>query len=181
MFISLLYHIPSKIEKKTKNCKEFNAWFYYHLLCFFSIQIKEEVFLETSLRWVRRLGEIIQWMISAILEVPWLSFGPKVPKLPSARNNLVSSTFLTAESFRSTWMTPKIKVIIWNIASYFMLKMVCLHSKRNTKCVPFILLSYNLLFWGSWYDRNNRPVLQSFFSHHWLYLRLQHLSLGRWS
>ena len=36
------------------------------------------------------LGEIIQWMISAIQEVP---------KLPSARNNLVSSTFLTAENF----------------------------------------------------------------------------------
>ena len=166
MFIPLLYHIPSKIEKKTKNCEEFNAWFYYHLLHFsFSIQIKEEVFLETSLRWVRRLGEIIQWMISAIQEGPWLSFGPKVPKLPSARNNLVSSTFLTAESFRSTWMTPKIKVIIWNIASYFMLKMVCLHSKRNIKCVPFILFSYSLLFWNFWYVLNSWPVLQTFFSH----------------
>ncbi len=171
MFISLLYHIPSKIEKKTKNCKEFNAWFYYHLLCFFSIQIKEEVFLETSLRWVRTSANFY--------EVPWLSFGPKVPKLPSARNNLVSSTFLTAKSFRSTWMTPKIKVIIWNIASYFMLKIVCLHSKRNTKCVPFILFSYSLLFWNFWYVLNSWPVLQTFFSHRWLYLRLQYLSLGR--
>ena len=134
MFIPLLYHIPSKIEKKTKNCKEFNAWFYYHLLCFFSIQIKEEVFLETSRRWVRTSANFY--------EVPWLSFGPKVPKLPSARNNLVSSTFLTAESFRSTWMTPKIKVIIWNIASYFMFKMVCLHSKGTPSV---FLLFYSLI------------------------------------
>ena len=34
--------------------------------------IEDEVILETSLRWVRTLGEIIQWMISAIQEVPWL-------------------------------------------------------------------------------------------------------------
>ena len=61
--------------------------------------IKDKIFFETFLRWVRTLGEIIQWMISAIQEVPWLSFEPKVSKLPSARNNRVSSTFLTAESF----------------------------------------------------------------------------------
>ena len=34
-------------------------------------------------------------------EVPWLSFEPKVSKLPSAWNNIVSSIFLTAESFSS--------------------------------------------------------------------------------
>ena len=65
--------------------------------------IKDKIFFETFLRWVRTLGEIIQWMISAIQEVPWLSFEPKVSKLPSARNNRVSSTFLTAESF-SRWL-----------------------------------------------------------------------------
>ena len=65
----------------------------------FRFQIEDNVIFETFLRWVRTLGEIIQWMISAIQEVPWLSFEPKVSKLPSARNNPISSTFLTAESF----------------------------------------------------------------------------------
>ena len=35
--------------------------------------IKDKIFFETFLRWVRTLGEIIQWMISAIQEVPWLN------------------------------------------------------------------------------------------------------------
>ena len=64
-----------------------------------SFLIEDKLFLETFLKWVRTLGEIIQWMISAIQEVPWLSFEPKVSKLPSSRNNPISSTFLTAESF----------------------------------------------------------------------------------
>ena len=36
------------------------------------IQIEDKIILETFLKWVRTLGEIIQWMISAIQEVPWL-------------------------------------------------------------------------------------------------------------
>ena len=56
-----------------------------------SFQIEDKFFLKTFLRWVRTSANFV--------EVPWLSFGPKVPKLPSARNNKVSSTFLTAESF----------------------------------------------------------------------------------
>ena len=54
-------------------------------------QIKDKVILETFLRWVRTSANFE--------EVPWLSFGPKVPKLPSAWNNCVSGTFLTAEIF----------------------------------------------------------------------------------
>ena len=134
MFISLLYHIPSKIEKKTKNCKEFNAWFYYHLLCFFSIQIKEEVFLETSRRWVRTSANFY--------EVPWLSFGPKVPKLPSARNKIVSSTFLTAESFNICWMILKVDLIFFSIR-----RTICLHSKRLSVAQPFIFEISLLVSW----------------------------------
>jgi len=37
----------------------------------FQFQIEDKVILKTFLRWVRRLGEVIQWMISAIQEVPW--------------------------------------------------------------------------------------------------------------
>ena len=59
--------------------------------------------------WLRTLGEIIQWMISAVQEVPWLSFEPKVSKLPSAWNSTVSSTFLTAESFISVLTDQKNK------------------------------------------------------------------------
>ena len=54
-------------------------------------QIEEKDNLETFLRWVRTSANFH--------EVPWLSFEPKVSKLPSARNNRVSSTFLTSESF----------------------------------------------------------------------------------
>jgi len=63
------------------------------------LQIEDKVYKKTFLRWVRTLGEIIQWMISAIQEVPRLSFEPRVSKLPSAWNVIVSGTFLTAESF----------------------------------------------------------------------------------
>ena len=35
-----------------------------------SLLIEDKVFLKTFLRLVRTLGEIIQWMISAIQEVP---------------------------------------------------------------------------------------------------------------
>ena len=58
-------------------------------------QIEEKDILETFLRWVRTSANFY--------EVPWLSFEPKVSKLPSARNTIVSSTFLTAESF-SRWL-----------------------------------------------------------------------------
>ena len=61
----------------------------------------DNVFLETFLRWVRTLGEIIQWMISAIQEVPWLIIEPKVSIIPSAWNVIVSGTFLTAESLEN--------------------------------------------------------------------------------
>ena len=50
-----------------------------------------KVFLETFLMWVRTSANFY--------EVPWLSFEPKVSKLPSAWNNSVSGTFLTVESF----------------------------------------------------------------------------------
>ena len=40
-------------------------------------------------------------------EVPWLSFEPEVSKLPSASNNNVSSTFLTAESFSPCFKNTK--------------------------------------------------------------------------
>ena len=62
-----------------------------HLVFF----IKDKIFFETFLRWVRTSANFY--------EVPWLSFEPKVSKLPSARNTIVSSTFLTAESF-SRWL-----------------------------------------------------------------------------
>ena len=58
-------------------------------------------FLETFLRWVRTLGEIIQWMISAIQEVSWLIIEPKVSIFPSAWNVIVPGTFLTAESLEN--------------------------------------------------------------------------------
>ena len=64
-------------------------------------QIGGKALLKTFLRWVRKLGEIIQWMISAIQEVPWLIIEPKVSIIPSAWNIIVSGTFLTAESFNS--------------------------------------------------------------------------------
>ena len=68
-----------------------------------SLLIEDKVFLKTFLRWVRTLGEIIQWMISAIQEVPWLIIEPKVSIIPSTWNKCVSGTFLTAESF-SRWL-----------------------------------------------------------------------------
>ena len=61
----------------------------------------DNVFLETFLRWVRTLGEMIQGMISAIQEVPWLIIEPKVSIIPSAWNVIVSGTFLTAESLEN--------------------------------------------------------------------------------
>ena len=76
--------------------------------------------------WLRTLGEIIQWMISAVQEVPWLSFEPKVSKLPSAWNSTVSSTFLTAESFISVLNDQKNKnyyifldILIWKTADLY--------------------------------------------------------------
>jgi len=57
----------------------------------FSVQIEYKNFWKTSLRWVRTSANFY--------EVPWLSFEPKVSKLPSARNTSVSSTFLIVESF----------------------------------------------------------------------------------
>ena len=82
--------------------------------------------------WLRTLGEIIQWMISAVQEVPWLSFEPKVSKLPSAWNSTVSSTFLTAESFISVLTDQKNKnyyifldILIWKTTDLFF-KPVCI-------------------------------------------------------
>ena len=82
--------------------------------------------------WLRTLGEIIQWMISAIQEVPWLSFEPKVSKLPSAWNSTVSSTFLTAESFISVLTDQKNKnyyiffdILIWKTTDLYF-KPVCI-------------------------------------------------------
>ena len=65
----------------------------YRKKFYFSVelQIEDKVILETFFRWVRTSANFE--------EVPWLSFEPEVSKLPSARNNSVSSTFLTAESF----------------------------------------------------------------------------------
>jgi len=54
-------------------------------------QIEDKIVLKTFLRWVRTSANFY--------EVPWLSFEPKVSKLPSSWNNCVSGTFLTAESF----------------------------------------------------------------------------------
>ena len=65
-------------------------------------QIEEKDILETFLRWVRTSANFY--------EVPWLSFEPKVSKLPSARNNCVSSTFLTSESFSKYLENLKLKL-----------------------------------------------------------------------
>ena len=54
------------------------------------LKIEDRNLLETFLRWVRTSANFF--------EVPWLSFEPKVSKLPGTWNNSVSSTFLTAES-----------------------------------------------------------------------------------
>ena len=64
-------------------------------------QIEEKDILETFLRWVRTSANFY--------EVPWLSFEPKVSKLPSARNNRVSSTFLTSKSFSKYLENLKLK------------------------------------------------------------------------
>ena len=72
-------------------------------------------------------------MISAIQEVPWLSFEPKVSKLPSARNWFVSSTFLTAESFNiflihfKNW---KSLLFLLETLYLFYFKIVSPHSKH---------------------------------------------------
>jgi len=65
----------------------------YRKKFYFSVelQIENKVILETFFRWVRTSANFE--------EVPWLSFEPNVSKLPSGRNNHVSTTFLTAESF----------------------------------------------------------------------------------
>ena len=59
-------------------------------------------------------------------EVPWLSFEPKVSKLPSAWNIIVSSTFLTAESFISVLTDQKNKnyyifldILIWKTTDLY--------------------------------------------------------------
>ena len=56
------------------------------------VHIKDKVILETFHRWVRTSANFE--------EVPWLIIEPKVSIIPSARNIIVSSTFLTEESFR---------------------------------------------------------------------------------
>ena len=74
-------------------------------------QIKDKVLLETFLKWV--------WTSANFYEVPWLSFEPKVSKLPSAWYKNVSGTFLTAESFRISFDFLKVEdglqVIYWLI------------------------------------------------------------------
>ena len=93
-------------------------------------QIEDKVILETFLRWVRTSANFE--------EVPWLSFGPKVPKLPSARNNSVSSTFLTAESFGIFLIHFKNLNsfdFLQNRLTYF--KIVCLHSKSLSQRSSF--------------------------------------------
>ena len=61
-------------------------------------QIEGKVILETFLRWVRTSANFE--------EVPWLSFEPKVSKLPSAWNTIISGTFLTAKSFSVSLNEP---------------------------------------------------------------------------
>ena len=68
-------------------------------------QIKDKVLLETFLKWV--------WTSANFYEVPWLSFEPKVSKLPSAWNNYVSGTFLTAESFSICCMNLIVYIILF--------------------------------------------------------------------
>ena len=78
-----------------------------HALWLRACQIEEIVFLETFLRWVRTSANFY--------EVPWLSFEPKVSKLPNAWNNNVSSIFLTAESFGFTLTIQSNIRIFWKI------------------------------------------------------------------
>ena len=54
-------------------------------------QIEEKDNFETFLRWVRTSANFF--------EVPRLIIEPKVSIIPSAWNNNISGTFLTAESF----------------------------------------------------------------------------------
>ena len=75
--------LKKQLKKKQKKYKNEAQWA--------SFQIEDKIILETFLKWVRTSANF--------KEVPWLSFEPKVSKLPSAWNNYVSGTFLTAESF----------------------------------------------------------------------------------
>ena len=77
-----------------KFLNNFHIWKKKKTGCLFQFQIEDKVILKTFLRWVRASANFE--------EVPWLSFDPKVSKLPSDRDTSVSITFLTAESFTST-------------------------------------------------------------------------------
>ena len=85
-------------------------------------QIKDKVIFETFLRWVRTSANFE--------EVPWLSFEPEVSKLPSVRNNSVSSTFLTAESFSVCLNEPNELSVyhFFSITEVAVYNTVCLHS-----------------------------------------------------
>ena len=106
------------------------SWFFlFHKKCLllrWAFQIENKVFWKTFLRWVRTLGEIIQWMISAIQEVPRLIIEPlrslisglrlkQFPKLFYSQNSRVLETrlFLALFSRRKVsvddWITLKNK------------------------------------------------------------------------
>ena len=73
-------------------------------------------------------------------EVPWLSFEPKVSKLPSSRNTIVSRTFFTAESFSTGFNDYKNMELFLFIEKSldFLCKMeVCLHPKTSSSELVF--------------------------------------------
>ena len=94
--------------------------------------IKEKIFLETFLKWVRTSANFY--------EVPWLSFEPKVSKLPSAWNNIVSSIFLTAESFSTGfnyYRNMELFLFIEKTLDFLCKMKVCLHPKTSSNELVF--------------------------------------------
>ena len=72
------------------------------------------------------------WTSANFEEVPWLSFEPKVSKLPSAWNNCISGTFLTAKSFSVCLNEPWKKYHFHYFASIrlFYVNVICPYSKK---------------------------------------------------
>ena len=129
-------------------------------------QIEYKVILETFLRWVRTSANFE--------EIPWLSFGSKVPKLPSTWNTNGSSTFLTAESSSSFFNDSKNSKLFFLRSSWAFYALL----KRGRTFSPVSLL-HSRKFEGSiFYSSVTFPVSSNFFPRSMMYCLRSSLTCG---
>ena len=127
-------------------------------------------FLETFLRWVRTLGEIIQWMISAIQEVPWLIIEllrslisglrlKQFPKLFYSQNSWVPETLLFQALFsqrKVSKINSHSSKILTTLSGFLLISQVILGSSLPWQLVLFWRRSVGRLVLVGWWQ-----ILQS--------------------